>query len=107
MAHLPIFSKTFPANAFIFYEAIAAISMLDLVETSDYISAWFNVDPDEGSHSPELLRLRYEQLNFLTNLGTPLFLWAAVPVIILLSLPFKLAGRCSRISRKAYKKFTD
>ena len=107
MAHLPIFSATFPANAFILYEVIVSICQLDLIDTGDTLQDWFKVDLDEGPHSPELLRLHYESLNFLANFGTNLIIWSALPVIVLLSLPVKLAGRCSRHCRKAYQKFSD
>ena len=80
--------------------------MLDLYETGDIIQEWFKVD-NEVSHSPELLRLNYEYMNFLSNLGCNLVIWAAVPVIILISLPLKLFSRCSSVCRKVYGKFCD
>ena len=105
MAHLPIFSVAFPANAFVVYERIADIAMFDIYETGDLIQEWFGVDNEAGPHSIELDRLSYNYDNMLSNMGANLFLWAAIPTAILLSLIFKFFGRWSIKCRIVYNKF--
>ena len=106
MAHLPIFSISFPSNAHIMYQVIAAIAMMDLVETGPIIQEWFEINNEVESHSMEL-EVYYGYTNLISNLGMNFFIWIGLFAAIPLSLLIKLCSKFCRPARIVYNKFCD
>ena len=106
MAHLPIFSISFPSNAHVMYQVIAAIAMMDLVETGPIIQEQFNINNEGEAHSPELEGY-YSYTNMISNLGINFFIWIGIFASIPLSLLIKLCGKFFRPARIVYGRFCD
>ena len=57
MVHLPLFSPTFPANAFKQHEHIISVARFDFIDNSKFIPGILDLDPNEEAYSPEFARL--------------------------------------------------
>ena len=107
MVHLPITSPNFPANAFKLYDAIILVARFDLIDNSEFMPELFNLNKEESAFSPDFARLGYGYKNSLTNFGSVLFIWLALLVSIMFSLPFKWLSKTFPTCRKIYIRFTE
>ena len=85
MVHLPLFSPTFPANAFKLYEYIIDIARFDFIDNSMFIPQMFDLDTDEEPYSPEFGNLAYGMRTSLVNQGSVLWIWLFNLLSILIS----------------------
>ena len=107
IVHLPIFSVTFPANAFLLYEAIIQLVQMDLVKTEPILTILLGLDMSEGAYGPQFDRLEYRHKSFLANIGFTLVIWTSLFTVMLLIVPFKWCGSCIRPFRIMYAKVSD
>ena len=106
IVHLPIFSVTFPANAFLLYETIIKVVQMDLVETGPILSILLGLDMAEEAHGPQFERLDYKYKSFLANIGFTLVIWTGLFTFMVMAVPLKWCGSSYKLCSSVYNKFS-
>ena len=102
--HAPLINVSFPGNAFMLYDNMIAVATFDILPSDVILPAMFPNLTEEEPFSAKFERLGYETQYIIFNMGTMFIVFAFNMILLVLYLPFRMCGRCSKLGKVLAKK---
>ena len=95
--HAPLINIQFPANAFMLYEVMITVASFDIMPSDVLLPAIFPDLDEENPFSDKFERLGFETQYIIMNMGTMFFVFCINSILLILYVPLKVCGTCSRL----------